>query len=159
MTPLKAEFRWLPRGRMSFEVMSLTRRGDLPIEQLFFPPAGAEFKRGELPPQPSGVMLTQAELVSFRARAAAPAKAEDDAPGEGIVGVNRSDVLRYLLLDGVPVAWIKPKGEQHVIGPQPGRYAVSWRDFLGTEIEPVKTIALPTRVVYGGEPDAGAPRR
>ncbi len=154
-TPLKAEFRWPERGRLSFDVMSLTRRADLPIGQLFFPPAGAEFKPGELPPQASGVLLTQAELLTFRTRAAAgPTSA--DAPGEGIAAVNRSDVLRYVLLDGVPIAWVKPRSEQYVIGPQPGRYAVSWRDFLGTEIDPAKTLQLPARVVYGAPAqDAG----
>lgn len=156
LTPLKADFRWPDKGRLSFEVTSLTRRSDLPVGLLFVPPAAADFKPGELPPQASGVMLDQAQIAALRTR---PAPAEDtpkDAPGEGLMAVNRTDVLRYVLLDGVPVAWVKPRSEQYVIGPLPGRYTVSWRDFLGTDIQPPKVLTLPARVLLGGE-DAGAP--
>jgi hypothetical protein len=155
-TPLKAEFRWLERGRLQFEVTSLTRRTDLPIGQLYVPPAGAEFKAGELPPQAAGLMLTQAELARFRARPTSNEQPSPDAPGEGIAAVNRTDLLRYVLLDGVPIAWVKPRSEQYVIGPPPGRYSVAWRDFLGTELQPAITIGLPARVTVGAEPDAGS---
>jgi hypothetical protein len=137
-------------------VTSLTRRTDLPIGQLYVPPAGAEFKPGELPPQASGVMLTQTELARFRSRAASTEAPAADAPGEGLAIVNRTDMLRYVLLDGVPIAWVKPKSEQYVIGPPPGRYSLGWRDFLGTQIEPAKILSLPARIVIGAEPDGGA---
>ena len=39
-------------------------------------------------------------------------------------------------IHGVPVAWILPRSEQFLIGPLPGRYSISWRDFLGGDIEP-----------------------
>jgi hypothetical protein len=156
-TPLKAEYRWTGKGRLAFEVTSLTRRADLPIGQLFVPPAGAEFKAGELPPQPSGVLFSQSDLAAFRTRPAAGEEPSPQAPGEGITAVNRSDLLRYVLLDGVPIAWVRPKSEQYVIGPLAGRYVVSWRDFLGTELEPPKTLALPAKVTLGNVAVAGAP--
>jgi hypothetical protein len=73
--------------------------------------------------------------------------------------VNRTDSVRYLLLDGVPIAWVRPRSEQYVIGPIAGRYSVSFRDFLATSVEPAKTIALPAKVTVGADTDGGAPEK
>lgn len=157
LTPLKAELRWPKGGKLSFEVSAITRKPELPFGLLFLPPAGAEHRPGELPPTSAGVFFTKEELASFHTRPAATEPAKD-APGEGLVAVNHADSVRYLLLDGVPVAWIDPGAEQFLIGPLPGRYSLSWRDFLGGAIEPAKVVTLPARVSVGGPaPDAGAP--
>jgi hypothetical protein len=159
LLPLRAEYRWASRGRLEFEVKAITRRQDLLVGSLFVPPAGGVFKIGELPPQSDGVLLTRDDLAGLRSRAVAPTKAPaPGAPGEGFTAVNNADALAYVLLDGVPVSWIRPHSEQYIIGPKPGLYAVSWRDFLGVDVEPPKQVELPARVVLGAEPDSGTKR-
>jgi len=156
LTPLRAEYRAAERRRISFEVSSITRKQDMPLGFIYVPPVGAMFKPGELPPEASPVFLTRHELAKFRTRDLAAARPSDKAPGEGLTAVNRTDTLRYVLIDGVPVAWVRPHSEQYVIGPRPGRYLVSWRDFLGSEPETRKQVQLPARVVLGREDDGGA---
>lgn len=156
-TPLKAELRWPKGGKLAFEVSAIARKAELPFGLLFVPPAGAAFRPGELPPQAAGVFFSSEELASLHTKSVPGDPPAKDAPGEGVLAVNRTDSLRYLLVDGLPVAWIRPQTEQLLIGPLPGRYSLSWRDFLGGAIEPAKVISLPARVVVGGTPDAGTP--
>jgi hypothetical protein len=154
-TPLKAESKSIDGGRVTFEVTSLVRRHDMPYGLLLVPPAGTLVKPGELPPQAAGVLLTREQLAAFRTKPAKRTEAAPDAPGEGLIAVNQANTLRYLLIDGVPVAWVRPRSEQFLIGTQPGRYNISWRDFYGTTTEPVRAVSLPARVVVGDTPDAG----
>lgn len=157
LTPLKAELRWPKGGKLAFEVSAIARKAELPFGQLFIPPAGATFRSGELPPQAAGVLLTRDDLGAFHTKAVTTEPADKAAPGEDLLAVNKSDSIRYVLIDGVAVAWIRPQSEQLLIGPLPGRYSVSFRDFLGSAIEPPQVVALPARVTVGGPPDAGAP--
>jgi hypothetical protein len=66
--------------------------------------------------------------------------------------------LRYVYLDGVPVAWVAPYREKHIIGPPKGRYTVQWRTFLGDAIEPPKTVEVPARISLGIATDGGTAR-
>jgi hypothetical protein len=157
LTPLRASLRGSESGRIDFEVGAMTRRQDLPFGLLFVPPAGAQFKPGQLPPQVAGVLLTQEDLASFRTKPAPDPQPPPDAPPEGIVAINHTDSLRYLLIDGVPVAWVGPRAEQFLLGARPGRYSVAWRDLLGTNVEPPRTVSVPARVVIGAGEDGGAP--
>jgi hypothetical protein len=156
LLPIKAELRWPKGGKLLFEVSSLTRKAELPFGLLFVPPAGAAYRPGELPPQAAGVFLTRDELGAFHTKSVPGEPAGKDAPGEGLLAVNRSDSIRYVLLDGVPIAWIRPQSEQLLIGPLPGRYSVAWRDFLGAAVDPPVVVSLPARVTVGGTADAGA---
>jgi hypothetical protein len=157
LTPLRGTLRGSESGKVEFEVGSMTRRQDLPFGLLFVPPAGAQFKPGQLPPQVAGVLLTQEDLAGFRSKATPDPQPAPNAPPEGIVAVNHTDSLRYLLLDGVPVAWVSPRTEQFLLGARPGRYSVAWRDLLGTNIEPAQTVSVPARVIIGTSADAGPP--
>lgn len=157
LLPIKAEMRWPKGGKLAFEVTSLTRKAELPFGLLFVPPAGAAYRPGELPPQAAGVFLTRDELALFHTKSVPGEPAGKDSPGEGLLAVNRSDSIRYVLLDGVPIAWIRPQSEQLLIGPLPGRYSVAWRDFLGTAVDPPELVSLPARVSVGGVADAGTP--
>ncbi len=153
-TPLRAEMTSSRGGRLAFEVTSITRRQDLLHGLLLVPPAGTMVKLGELPPQASGVLLSREEIARFRAKPM-PGESAADAPGEGLLAVNLTDKLRYILVDGVPVAWVKPRSEQYIIGPMPGRYVVSWRDFFGADVGAPKTLQLPARSVVGAATDGG----
>jgi len=157
LTPLRATLRGTDNGKIEFEVSAMTRRQELPFGLVFVPPAGAAFKPGQLPPQSAGVLLTSAELGAFRTKAAPDPNPAPDAPGEGLVAVNNTDALRYLLIDGVAVAWVPARSEQFLVGMQPGRYSIAWRDLLGTNVEPSVTVSVPAKVSIGAAADAGAP--
>jgi hypothetical protein len=125
---------------------------------LLVPPPSAAYAPTGLPPSTTGIFLTRDELVPFRTKPLdlGPVRAPG-APGEGFLAYNGTDLLRYVFLDGIPVAFVAPGQEQYVIGPLRGKYVVEWRSFLGDAIEPPKTMELPARITIGAIPDAGAP--
>jgi hypothetical protein len=153
--PLAAQYRWSMRGKISFSATSLVERKDIPYGSLNVPPSGATFTPGELPPSASGVFLTRDDLAKFRTRPVRGGPASPKAPGEGLIAENLTSALVYVLLDGVPIAWIKPKEQQYVIGPPAGRYVISFRDFFGTDTPPPGPIELPAFVRFGAEGDSG----
>jgi hypothetical protein len=65
-------------------------------------------------------------------------------------------LLQYLMLEGVPVAWVPPGSQVEILGPKAGRYSVGWRDFYGSEIAPASVVQLPARVSVGERADARA---
>jgi hypothetical protein len=69
-----------------------------------------------------------------------------------------TSTLVYVLIDGAPVAWIRPKEQQYIIGPPAGRYTISFRDFFGTGTPPPNVTDLPAYIRYGAEPDSGTGR-
>ncbi|HVU00141.1 MAG TPA: hypothetical protein VHE30_00265 [Polyangiaceae bacterium] len=155
--PLSARYRWTPTGSLAFTVRSLSEKKDLSLGAVYVPPAGAVFSPGTLPPKTSGVFLTQAELAKFRSKAVRAGTPGPKAPGEGITVENATMGLTYLLLDGVPVAWLGPKEQKYVIGPVAGHYSVAFRDFFGAVLVPPQAVDLPAFVRNGSpEPDGGA---
>ncbi|MCA9646816.1 MAG: hypothetical protein H6718_07345 [Polyangiaceae bacterium] len=159
LVPVAAQFSWKPRGGISLSVKSLTRRTDLPVSDMRVPPAGALVKPSELPPQTTGILLTQKDLSAMRRSEGEGISPGPDAPGEGLRAVNHSEGLRYVMLDGVPVAWVEPLSQTYIIGPAKSYYMLGWRDFLGANVTPSSKVALPARVLLGSEevnPDAGA---
>lgn len=158
LLPLRAELAWASGGRFELEVTKLTRRAEQPPEGLAVPPEGAAARRGELPGPPFVALVDEQELAEFRTRALTPPeKPEPSAPKIGLVFQNRSDGPRYLLVDGVPVVWLRPGAEWLVSGLKPGRYTVVARDFFGAESTPPKLVQLPARFTVGDEPDRSAP--
>lgn len=153
--PLAAQYRWATSGKISFLATSLTERKDILYGFLNVPPSGATFVPGELPPSASGVFLSRDDLAKFRSRPVRTGTPGTRAPGEGLTAENLTSSLAYVLIDGVPVAWLRPKQQQYIIGPPAGRYVVSFRDFLGTSTPPPVPTDLPAFVAFGSEPDAG----
>lgn len=130
---------------MDFEVTSIARKTDLPASGAVAPPVATIATSGL--PESVGIFLTQPELAAFRTKPVdAKGDPQDGAPGEGIVFVNARPVPVYALIDGVPVALVKPGGDRYVIGPPPGRYVVQWRDFFGELAEPPETVDVPARL-------------
>lgn len=152
--PLRAEFAWASGTRFELEVTKLSKRAELPIESLAVPPSGSEARRGELPGPPFVALVEERELADFRTRALAPTEKPDPAaPKLGLVFQNRSEGPRYLVVDGVPIVWLRPGSEWLISGLKPGRYHVQARDFFGAENTPAKTLELPARFLVGEEPD------
>ncbi len=151
LVPLKAPFTW-PGNKvgLEFEATQIAGRQDLASGGLRVPPRAALFKPSELPPQPTGVLISKNDATAFRSGVVANLPSpEDDAPGEGLSLKNNTDTLRYLLIDSVPVTWVAPQSEVSVIGFQRGKYRAQWRDFLGQTIGKPKTITMPATLTIG----------
>ncbi len=161
--PLAAQLFWKtdPKAKadISFEVTSVTRHAELSSAKLAFPPRRARFVPSGLPGAPGGVLLNKSHLQGLRSSGTnAPDPPEPGAPKEGMVASNQSDLLLYLLLDGIPVAYVRPWRELPVAGLRNGRYTVQWRTFLGEMVGPVAQRDLPAKIVYGSL-DAGVPSK
>lgn len=155
---LAAGFEWSGVGKdrkVSFEVTELKRVIDLRPEELSIGTARHTFS-GLPRPEPAAI-LTAEQLAALRTKATEPpAKPPKETPAKGLVASNQSDLLLYLLLDGVPVVVVPPWSERAVTGLRSGRYVAQWRTFLGDLIDRSGEIELPARVTYGAV-DAGAP--
>lgn len=157
--PLSAAYNWQEGGGIDFEVTSLSKRTDVPTNEVLVPPPGATYQPSGLPQSPAGIFLSRDEVAAFRSAPLQLPPIEDPrVPGEGFVAVNETDILAYFFLDGVPVVAVPPSEQRYVIGTARGRYVTQWRTFLGDRIGPAKTVEFPARVTFG-EPkdkDAGA---
>jgi hypothetical protein len=157
--PVRAQYTWPNGNSLIFEVSHIADKVEIPSGQLMVPPHGATYVPNGLPRDATGLLLTRDELFAFRTKPidTGPSKVVG-APTEGLFAVNPTELLRYLFVDGVPVAWVAPNREQKVIGPPRGRYVVQWRTFLGDAIEPPKTVEVPARISFGISTDGGAAR-
>jgi hypothetical protein len=138
----------MTRGALTFDATSMTRRTDMPLQELAAPPASATFEPGAPAPQPADTLLPRGELASFRtAPVDVPGPGSRDArapsPETGLVLVNTTDELRVVWLDGVPVAWVAPGGQESLPTLVRGRYVVQWRTFLGDSWSPPETVGVP----------------
>jgi hypothetical protein len=154
LVPVRAIYTWPNGQHFAFEVSRLTRRTDFNPSALSVPPAGAEFRPSELPPPPPAALLTDNELSEFRVRPAARTdKPDPNAPKSGLLLVNHSESLRYLSVDGAPVARLLPGTEQLLPSLRPGKYQVSARDFFDGEEALVKSVEVPARFSFGEDPE------
>ena len=155
--PLRAEYTWASGTRFELEVTKLTKRPELPLDALATPPTGATLRRGELPGSPFIALVDEREQAELHARALPPPlKPDPNAPKLGLAFLNRGDLPRYLLVDGVPVVWLRAGGEWLVSGLKPGRYTVQARDFFGAEPSPAKLLELPARFLVSDEAERPA---
>lgn len=150
--PLRAEYVWTSGARFELEVTKVAKRSELAIDGLLVPPATAAARRGELPELPFVSLLDERELGELRVRALPPANKPDaNAPKVGLLFQNRSDAPRYLLVDGVPLVWLRADAEWLVTGLKTGRYTVQARDFFGAEATPARVVELPVRFTVGDD--------
>jgi len=152
LVPVRAIYTWPNGQHFAFEVSRLTRRGDFNPNALAVPPAGAEFRQSGLPPPPAAVLLSDNELSEFRVRATARSEKPDpSAPKAGLLLVNHSESLRYISVDGAPVARLLPGAEQLLLGLRSGKYQISARDFFDGEEPLLKSVEVPGRFSLGDD--------
>lgn len=157
--PLSASYAWQGGGGIRFEITSVSRRTDLAPSDLLMPPPGPSYAASGLPTTPGNTFLTRDELAAFRTEPLpSPPSADPGAPHEGLFAVNQTEMLAYLLVDGVPVVAVPPVSERYVLGPPRGVYVIQWRTFLGESIAPPQIVELPARLVHSrssGAPEGG----
>jgi len=154
LLPVRAVYTWPNGQHFAFEVTRLTRRSDFNPSALSVPPAGAEFRQSELPPPPPMGLLSDNELAEFRVRPAARTEKPDpSAPKSGLLLVNHSEGLRYISIDGAPVARLLPGAEQLLLGLRVGKYQITARDFFDGEDALVKSVEVPARFSLGDDPE------
>lgn len=155
--PLRAQLTWPTGGSIAFEVTAMQHRPDIPSSLLLMPPPSAAIHPGELPPRSTEPLLSPKDLAGFRFKPLdRPAAQAPGTPREGLLAYNATDLLRYVLVDGVPVAWLSPWQEQHIRDLPEGRYVVGWRSFFGESVESPEILELPARIATGAMPDAGS---
>jgi len=155
--PLHAELHWTTQGALSFDVTTITRRADLPIQDLAAPPSTSTFAIEPLPSSPGEILLPKSELSAFRTAAVdVPASSSRDAQAPsaeaGLTLVNASDEVRLAWLDGVPVAWVAPGARVPLTALLRGKYSLQWRTFLGDAWDPPEQVTVPGQSVTGREP-------
>ena len=136
-TSQHAELTWTPRGTVVFSATSILRRLDLSPSVLAAPPPAASFGTSAFGPVPARALLTRQELHAIRPGEAPP---ENQA---SLTLVNPSDVLRYVWVDGAPVAWLSPGGRIELFGLAKGRATIDWRTFFADIAEPPRVLSLP----------------
>jgi hypothetical protein len=152
--PLRGEYAWASGARFELEVTKVSKRTELSVERLSVPPSTAGARRGELPGPPFVALLDERELAELHTRSLPHSERPDaSAPKIGLAFQNRSDLPRYLFVDGVPVVWLRAGADWLVTGLKLGRYSVQARDFFGAEATPLKVVELPARFLVGDEPE------
>lgn len=150
--PLRASYTWSSGERFELEASKLTKRPELAVDGLSVPPSTAGSRHGELPGPPFVALIDERDLADFHTRALPPpAKPEPGAPKLGLVFQNHGDSPLYLLVDGVPVVWLRADAEWLVSGLKQGRYTVQARNFFGSETTPPRLLELPARFTVGDE--------
>jgi len=155
LVPVRAEYRWEGGGQLTFEVTSMVRTATLDTERLRIPPRTPSFKADRLPRLPRATLLDDSDLGSLRRRAVPGDPRDGGIEPEELIAVNSSDTIRYLMVDGIPVMRIPPRSERRLESLRPGRYVLSWADFLGAHVDPPHPSQVPLRIEIGGAPDAG----
>lgn len=154
LLPVRAVYTWPNGQHFAFEVIRLTRRTDFNPNALSVPPMGAEFRQSELPPPPPLALLSESELTELRLRPTARTdKPDPSAPKSGLLLVNHGESLRYITLDGAPVARLVAGAEVTLLGLRAGKYQVSAREFFDSEEAPQKSVEAPARFSLGDDPE------
>lgn len=153
--PVHAEFRWTTSGGIVFDALTITKRTDAASTTLLVPPPGAVYVASP-PSSPAGqALLAPNELLAMRSQPQDLPKGNDkNREGSGLLLQNTTDQLRFVWIDGVPVAWVAPGASMDLHGLHRGRYHVQWRTFLGDAVAPLHIVTAPGKS-HIGAPDAG----
>ncbi len=155
--PLHVELKWsaqppqAPGGRARvsgvsvFDAISFVHRTDLTAASFLTPPPTARFVPTGEPVSGSHLLLTRADLAAIHI-GTGEASATHPADAAVLSLHNSTDELRFVWLDGVPLAWLAPGGRLDVSGVPHVRVTVQWRTFLGDAIDPGETLTLPAMV-------------
>lgn len=151
--PLHAELKWTTRGGLVYDALTLSKRSDLALASLSVPPAEAAFTSDPLPRQASGSFLTASEIAGLHS-APVDVGPQPLPPGDVHATLtlgNATDELRVAWVDGVPAAWVVPRGRVDLVGLLRGRYQLEWRTFLGDAAEAPFVVTAPGASELGAD--------
>jgi len=157
--PVAATFVWRPTvnpsNAIEFQVTGLEQRTDLPGERLATPPKGAAALSARAP-LGGLTVFSHDELAALRT-SDRPGDGDPapEAPKNGLSLQNDSDRRMWVLLDGLPVASVKPWRKVNLRGLRAGEYRIQWRTFLSERVEPAAPIQLPAHSVFSSQPAEG----
>lgn len=134
--PLRAEYEVEKGGRALFEVTKFDLASDT-SGNVQVPPKDSQLRNFGLPP---GRQLLAPLLLSSLRRG--------DKTGTLTVH-NASAQLRYLLLDGVPVARVSPRTSETLSGISQGQYLTRLIDFWGTDNAPNNALTIGDSTTLG----------
>lgn len=146
LVPLRAEYAWNQAGKLAFEVTSVTSVAAFESRALRVPLASALHLIGELPLQPSPILIERGPLRAFRFKPTTGPEARD-APRAGLMVSNGDDLPRYLMLDGVPAVQLAARSPGVLLDVVRGNYVVSTRTFLNDDVDTAAVVSAPGRVV------------
>ena len=152
---LRARYEFSPKGKLTFQVTRIGRRQELTVPTLEVPPEDAAFRDQGLPSVPGGT-IPRSLIVALHTRTITPGTPSAGAPAHGLTAVNHRLGLRALVVDSIPVMWLGAGEERALPELRSGKYSVGWRDFFGTDIEPPRTVLVPSRVTVGAPEDGGS---
>jgi hypothetical protein len=141
--PVHAELHWSTRGALFFEVTSITKRNDLPAQDLTVPPVGAVFASGALPPVAGELRVDPKLLSTIHTGPMDLGPQAADVTSGSLTLVNGADTPRFAWIDGAPVAWVAADARLELSALPRGRYQLEWRTFLDDAGEPSKAVTVP----------------
>lgn len=118
--PVRADFTDPDGAKLAFAVSTLERRPESP-PSINVPPVGGRFLTSDLPRRATPSFIERTALAALK-------------PGDRfatLVAVNANYGAGYLLLDGVPVAFVAPRARIKVPGLPKGHYHLELRGFFG----------------------------
>ena len=151
LVPEGTKYSWTEGGRFVFEVSQLERSSALELTTLRMPPATASHRIGEVPVPDSALLVERGQLRALRLRPT-PAKPNKSAPRDGLLLVNGDDLLRYALIDGIPVARLEAKSPGLLLDLVAGSYSAGARTFLGDEVTAPIVVTAPGRFTTSEPP-------
>jgi hypothetical protein len=149
--PLVASYRWLAHPESTeaarFEVLTLSAR-DKDVSYISVPPSGVRSRSEGLPGPSSVTLLSDEELAALRTKDAPAGPPKADGPKAGLLARNSGTRTLYLVIDGIAVAYVAPRGQVRLEALRPGRYHVQWRTLLGEEMTAFEELTLPATFEY-----------
>lgn len=147
--PLRADYQWHEGGRFSFNVRSIVRHHEIDLDGLLVPPAGCSYRAHGYPRPERPQVIPDVQLRLIRSKDGPHQADPRGVAVKGLHAVNASHVMKAVLVDGIPIAWLPPGSEINVPTLRPGRYAVAFRDFWGNHVRAPNVVQMPAHVVDG----------
>ena len=146
-------------GTLRFDVLEVAAEQKVGSRAMALPPPRARFVTTGLPGTSQAVFLNESELRQLRSEAGSPSSPPPNAPKRGLVADNKSDLLLFLLLDGIVVASVPPWRSVAMTQLPQGAYTLQWRTYSGDAAGPPVAADVPGRITFGSpepeKPDAG----
>ena len=98
-------------------------------------------------PDGDGRAFLSPELMARLPKKRGPApEPHDDAPGEGLIVMNRGRATMMITVGGNPVGWVEAGATVHFVGIRPGGYNVGAMRAFGLQTATLRPVRVPGRI-------------